>query len=669
MSSSYRPLEAAPPASPASDRAASSHDATLGGVLARAVAAGWGETQPQTWCDTAFGAGWTFLALWRAWQQADIRPRRLHVVGVVDRPYTRAALAEVWSINRKKKDIGWTGCAHALLAQWPDVLPGQHRLTFDQGRVSLTLLFGDPTQTLPRAGFLADGFLSVNAGGGHESFDGVVALLARHAAPNARWWAAPDPALHAAWRQVAFVPKRLADDGDGEVGKLMLAQRRAEVPLRGQAALRPRAWDGERSAVVVGAGVAGAHVAHALARRGWRVAVLSCDRPHDGHTCAAVTPVVARDDDARARLTRAGAECAASVWRQLAILRDKRGKSGAASRTEIGAGAFEFGLTPQVRWKVDAPLQSKLEVPPPDSPSADDLSPFWVCGTVQVDKPTGRAGDLADTLTHLNFPSEWVRAVDRDTASQLARMPLSRGGLYFSSGMRVQPALLLEQLLDHPNITLITGQANALKRVNGHWQVLDAVGSALAHGTQCVLAAAAHTPDLLATSGLLDPLPVLAAMHRLAGEVTAVPAIALDGGPACVVAGEGYVLPALDGEVLIGSTYVRSAKATQVSAVGQRVTLDKLQALVAHPAVDALVQQGAGQASPQWPGWAGWRAVVAGRLPQVGPVSHAPGLWLATAYGSRGLTWAALAGEMIAGSLDGEPDILDTDLARQIAPR
>ena len=73
--------------------------------------------------------------------------------------------------------------------------------------------------------------------------------------------------------------------------------------------------------------------------------------------------------------------------------------------------------------------------------------------------------------------------------------------------------------------------------------------------------------------------------------------------------------------------------------------------------------------NPQWPGWAGWRAVVAGRLPQVGPVSHAPGLWLATAYGSRGLTWAALAGEMIAGSLDGEPDILDTDLARQIAPR
>jgi len=629
LSSSYRPLEAAPPpVSPASDRAASRHDATLGGLLARAVAAGWGETQPQTWCDTAFGAGWTFLALWRAWQQADNAPRRLHVVGVVHRPYNQAALAEVLSADQTTNDIGWAECAQALVAQWPDVLPGQHRLTFDQGRVSLTLLFGDPAQTLPRAGFLADGFLSVNASGGHESFDGVVALLARHAAPQARWWAAPDPALHAAWRQVAFVPERLAVDG--EVGQLMSAQRRAEVPLRGDAALRPRAWDGERSAVVVGAGVAGAHVAHALARRGWRVAVLAGDRPHVGHTCAAVTPVVARDDDARARLTRTGAECAASVWRQLALGRDQGGVSGAGDESRAA---------------------------------------FWVCGTVQVDKPDGRAGDLADTLAHLGFPSDWVRAVDRDTASQLAQMPLSRGGLYFSRGMRVRPTLLLEHLLDHPNITLITGQADTLTRVNGRWQVLDADGHALAQGAQCVLAAAAQTPDLLAASGLLDPLPVLAAMHRLAGEVTAVPAAALDGGPACVVAGEGYVLPALDGEVMIGSTYVRGAKETRISAAGQRVTLDKLRALVAHPAVDALVQQAAGQASPQWPGWAGWRAVVAGRLPQVGSIAHAPGLWLATAYGSRGLTWAALAGEMIAGSLEGEPDILDTDLARQIAPR
>ncbi|HBL64921.1 MAG TPA: FAD-dependent cmnm(5)s(2)U34 oxidoreductase, partial [Achromobacter sp.] len=62
-------------------------------------------------------------------------------------------------------------------------------------------------------------------------------------------------------------------------------------------------------------------------------------------------------------------------------------------------------------------------------------------------------------------------------------------------------------------------------------------------------------------------------------------------------------------------------------------------------------------------------AVLPGRLPAVGELRHAPGLWIAVGYASRGLSWSALMGDVIAARLSGEPDVLETDLAQLISPR
>lgn len=153
-------------------------------------------------------------------------------------------------------------------------------------------------------------------------------------------------------------------------------------------------------------------------------------------------------------------------------------------------------------------------------------------------------------------------------------------------------------------------------------------------------------------------------MHALAGEVTLVPAAALGGGPRCVVGGEGYLLPDTGAGCVAGSTYVHGATEARIGAEGQRVTLDKAAGLLGggFPAFDAL-------APGSLPGWAGWRAVLPGRLPAVGELTHAPGLWLAAGYASRGLSWSALMGDLIAARLCGEPSPLETDLSRLIAPR
>ncbi|HEX7749939.1 MAG TPA: FAD-dependent oxidoreductase, partial [Bordetella sp.] len=329
-----------------------------------------------------------------------------------------------------------------------------------------------------------------------------------------------------------------------------------------------------------------------------------------GHLAAALTPVIARDDNPRARLSRAGSQRALRRW---------------------------AGMDDAVRR----------------------------CGTLQLERDAGRATALAQALSGLAFPAQWARAVDADAAGQLAGLPVARGGVYFRDGLLVRPDRLVMALLSAPGITRKTGAAASLRQAGGLWQVCDARGAVLAEAGQVVLACAAQVPALLRAGGLLDPMPRLAQMHALAGEVTQAPAFALQGGPRCIVGGEGYLLPEVLGWCVAGSTYAHGAQETEVSAAGQRVNLDKAAGLMGEEAGHALRGLPAGDL----PGWAGWRAVLPGRLPAIGPLTHAPGVWLATGYASRGLSWSALGGDLIAAWLCGEPLPLETDLIGQILPR
>ena len=64
--------------------------------------------------------------------------------------------------------------------------------------------------------------------------------------------------------------------------------------------------------------------------------------------------------------------------------------------------------------------------------------------------------------------------------------------------------------------------------------------------------------------------------------------------------------------------------------------------------------------------WRGQRCVSHDRLPLVGPANAGGenGLWMCLAMGARGLTFAALCAELLAGRLMGEPLPLPKRLAR-----
>ena len=67
-------------------------------------------------------------------------------------------------------------------------------------------------------------------------------------------------------------------------------------------------------------------------------------------------------------------------------------------------------------------------------------------------------------------------------------------------------------------------------------------------------------------------------------------------------------------------------------------------------------------------GWAGVRCAYRDHLPVVGPLDAEqwPGLWLCTAFGSRGLSYSALCAELLAAWLHGEPLPLESRLAQSL---
>ena len=116
-----------------------------------------------------------------------------------------------------------------------------------------------------------------------------------------------------------------------------------------------------------------------------------------------------------------------------------------------------------------------------------------------------------------------------------------------------------------------------------------------------------------------------------------------------------------------GASFERDQDHTQILAQDQQANFERLQTLLPAAAQHLAVsfQSGTAQA------WSGVRCASPDRLPLVGPVDPAlqPGLWLNTAMGSRGLTFAVLCGELLAARLHGEPLPLENRLALALLPQ
>jgi tRNA 5-methylaminomethyl-2-thiouridine biosynthesis bifunctional protein len=120
--------------------------------------------------ETGFGDGHRFLATWQLWRESKASSQAcLHFITVVDRPLSPE------DVEATGVRTGLSPLADELLLQLPPVIAGPQRLVLDQGRVRLTLYFGDLTGALTDLDFRADAWFF--AGPDHSRDQ---ELLAKH---------------------------------------------------------------------------------------------------------------------------------------------------------------------------------------------------------------------------------------------------------------------------------------------------------------------------------------------------------------------------------------------------------------------------------------------------------------------------------------------------------
>jgi len=276
------------------------------------------------------------------------------------------------------------------------------------------------------------------------------------------------------------------------------------------------------------------------------------------------------------------------------------------------------------------------------------------CGLLQLARDGDEASAQRRALEALAPPPGFAQLLDAAQAGKIAGVALSTGGLWYPESGWIQPRSLVNALLAACGERLrprLQREVASLSREGDAWIAKDARGAALGEAPVVVLANAA---DALR----LSPQPSIP-LRRVRGQLSLVPGIP---GLRAVVLRGGMALPAVDGLSAVGASYDIDDEDPMPRADSHAGNLERLERI--------LPGASAGLDPERLEGRVAFRATVRDRLPLVGPLAdpRGPGLYGALAYGSRGLIWSGIAGELIASMLEGEPLPLERKLVAALDP-
>jgi tRNA 5-methylaminomethyl-2-thiouridine biosynthesis bifunctional protein len=581
--------------------------------------------------ETGFGMGINFLMTWAEWRADPARCERLHFVSTEKHPFSRADLLNAYAATVADASIAELG--QNLADAWPMLVPGMHRLEFEGGRVTLTLVFGDAAETLPTLWLRADAFyLDGFAPAKNPELwtPDIFKSLARLAGEEATFSTYTSSGeVKRTLTQTGFEYRKV--EGFGWKRAMLVGRFAPRWRVRRHEPPAPLGVQ-ERHAVVIGAGLAGCALLERLAVRGWHVSLLERHdapaRDASGNPAGVFHPMLSRDDSVASRITRAGFLYALQRWAMLA----------------------KAGYHP-VRGAE---------------------------GLLQLAANDEEASMMAAALAAFGYPSDYVTPLERVQAERIAKLPLATGGWLFPHGGWIDPGTLCAAQCAAAGERLerrFGVEVARVERAGDQWSVLNANGQTLARAP-VVIFANAH--DAARVAGLQ-----YAPTRSVRGQLTllpagTVPALALP------VIGDGYAVPLADGVTLTGATYDIDDPQPAVQAAGNLENLQRLAQMLPTFASSLEAQRAA-----TLPGRVAFRCVTSDRLPMIGALAdeatalreserlrgawpldlpRASGLYGAFAYGSRGLVWAGLGAELIASQIEGEPWPIERDLAEDLDP-
>ena len=250
--------------------------------------------------DTAFADGSQFLATWRAWQMDARRPRMLHYVGIAA---TATAIDSSASAFFQESEAHLNRLWRALAEQCSSLGPGFHRFNLDSGRVSLTLCLGDANAALGEQVFQAD---TVFAHAPDNKW--AAQLLARRCKRGTQIRITTTAGNSPGFALMQAAGFQWNDRATNQPFTTGTFNPRWEIPTSRSPS--HHATQTPARCAVIGAGIAGASVAQAMAVRGWQVTVFDQETTPAGGAsglpAGLVVPHVSADDNPRSRLSRSG---------------------------------------------------------------------------------------------------------------------------------------------------------------------------------------------------------------------------------------------------------------------------------------------------------------------------------------------------------------------------
>ncbi len=596
-----------------------------------------GNGLPQRWqgcerfavLETGFGLGNNFLATWDAWRRDGKACRQLHFISIERHPLTRADLQQV------HRESSWKPLADSLIAAWPPLTANLHRLSFEGGRVQLLLALGDVAAWLPELvaeadAFMLDGFApDRNPQMWQPRLFKAMARLAAPGATVATWTSSQ--AVSAGLKSAGFDARH--PPGTGGNHDITLA--RFEPPFLprriGNSRRASAAPTASKRVLIVGAGLAGCAAAWALAEQGWQTSLIDRhDQPAQeasGNPGGLFHGIVNPQDGAHARFNRVAALEAQRVV-QLAI-------------TEHGV-------------------------------------PGGAAGLLRLDPSGAGLSALQQQLAATGLPSDYVQAVSAGQASALCGLALQHPAWFYPGGGWVAPSALGAALLARAGAAAnFRGgiEVQAVRQRTEGWELLDAHGQRIDAAPTLVLANAFDALRLLGSPAW----PV----QKVRGQISLCSVAASSDGlaswPKLPLAGAGYLLPIVDGLAAFGAT---SQPGDEDVSVRRSDHLHNLAQLARLTGNTFAIEPGALQ------GRTAWRMVTSDRLPIIGAVPdeaaaaapgmrrpdqarfvpRIPGLFVFTALASRGITWSALGAQVLASSITGAPQPLESSLLDAIDP-
>lgn len=398
--------------------------------------------------ETGFGTGLNFLAAWAEWlnQRPADDCNILHFVSVERFPLTRADL--------KKALTHWpelSSLTDELLAQYPPLIRGTHRLVLAGGRIRLTLYFGDVLDawrdlSLKADAWFLDGFApSENPDMWREE---VMSQVREHSKPGTTATAACAPDhIRQALTDAGFHMQTLP--GFGNNGDMLAGS----IANEGSAVAHE-----PLPIAILGAGIAGTVLARNLAERGRPVLLIDqAEHPGGG----------ASGNPQGALYVKLGIEYNA--------------------QTELAATALSFGQRFYHPWRHQ----------------------FWhPTGLLQIAGTEQEADRQSRFLARNQYPDDLFTPVSPMQASELAGLPVEHSGLWFPRSGWLEPAKACRTLANQPLIEHHFGYRVAQIRQNdGQWHLLNEQGESL-QASQLVIAAGHHSASVLPDSGELRLKPI-----------------------------------------------------------------------------------------------------------------------------------------------------------------